>query len=205
MLLEHDGKRPRIHESAYVAPTSVVCGDVSIGENCRVLFGAVIVSEGGPVTIGSHCIMMENSVVRGLPGHPVNIGDHVLIGPRAYLTGCTVEENSFIARGATISNGARIGARAEIRINAVVQFNATLPPSTIVPVGWIAAGDPAEILSPKDHGELWSSHEPLSFPFLEFGLERPPPRRSSMPELTRRYSKALAKHKEDRILDEEGP
>src|SRR5215831_5067032 len=123
MLLEHNGKRPQIHESAYVAPTAVVCGDVTIGDNCRVLFGAVIVAEGGAVNLGTHCIVMENAVVRGLPHYPIVIGDHVLIGPRAYLTGCTVEENSFIARGATVSNGARVGARSEIRINAVVQLN----------------------------------------------------------------------------------
>jgi len=42
MLLEHRGKRPSIHDSAYVAPTAVVCGDVSIGEASRILFGAVI-------------------------------------------------------------------------------------------------------------------------------------------------------------------
>jgi hypothetical protein len=49
MLLEHLGKSPRIHETAYIAPTAVVCGDVEVGENCRVLFGATLVAEGGTV------------------------------------------------------------------------------------------------------------------------------------------------------------
>jgi len=53
MLIEHRGIQPRIHESAYIAPTAVICGDVTIGENSRVLFGAVIVAEGGPVVIGN--------------------------------------------------------------------------------------------------------------------------------------------------------
>ena len=57
MLLEHRGKTPRIHPSAYIAPTATICGDVSIGENSRVLFGVVLVAEGGSVEIGANCII----------------------------------------------------------------------------------------------------------------------------------------------------
>jgi carbonic anhydrase/acetyltransferase-like protein (isoleucine patch superfamily) len=51
VLIEHDGKRPDVDESAYVAPTAVVCGDVTIGPDSRVLFGAVLTAEGGPVEL----------------------------------------------------------------------------------------------------------------------------------------------------------
>src|SRR5437870_1109330 len=85
MLIEHQGSRPRIHPSAYVAPTAVLCGDVRIGEGSGVLFGAVLAAEGGPVEVGRSCIVMENAVIRGSKRHSVTIGDHVLIGPRAYL------------------------------------------------------------------------------------------------------------------------
>ena len=64
MLLEHRGKRPKVHELAYVAPTATICGDVTMGENSRVLFGAVVTAEGGPVEIGAECIVMENAVIR---------------------------------------------------------------------------------------------------------------------------------------------
>ena len=74
MLLDHRGKRPSIHDTAYVAPTAVVCGDVSIGEGSRILFGAVIVAEGGSVEIGDYCIVMENAVIRGTPRHPARLG-----------------------------------------------------------------------------------------------------------------------------------
>ena len=47
MLIEHLGKSPRIHETAWVAPTAVLCGDVTVGENSRVLFGAILTAEGG--------------------------------------------------------------------------------------------------------------------------------------------------------------
>ena len=203
MLLEHQGKRPKVHESVYVAPTAVLCGDVTIGENSRVLFGAVIVAEGGPVAIGSRCIIMENAVVRGTGRHPTRIGYHVLVGPRAYLTGCTVEDNVFLATGATVFNGARIGKRAEVRINGVVHLKTVIPEDAVVPIGWVAVGDPPEILPPKEHDKIWSVQEPLSFPRTVFGLERVPAGESIMPELTHRYSKALGKHREDHILDED--
>lgn len=202
MLLEHQGKRPRIHESAYIAPTAVLCGDVTIGENSRVLFGAVLAAEGGPIVIGAHCIIMENAVIRGTPRHPTRIGDHVLVGPRAYLTGCTVEDNAFLATGATIFNAARIGTRAEVRINAVVHLKTILPPDTVVPIGWIAVGDPAEILPPEEHDRIWAIQEPLDFPGTIFGLERAPAGETIMPELTRRYAKALGRHRQDLLLDD---
>ena len=136
MLLEHQGKRPHIHESAYIAPTAVICGDVTIGENSRVLFGAVIVAEGGPVEIGAHCIIMEQVVVRGTSRYPTRLGDHVLVGPHAYLTGCTVEDNAFLATGVTIFNGAQIGTGAEVRINGVVNLKTTHPADAKMPLGW---------------------------------------------------------------------
>jgi carbonic anhydrase/acetyltransferase-like protein (isoleucine patch superfamily) len=202
MLLEHRGKRPQIHESAYVAPTAVICGDVAIGENSRILFGAVLVAEGGSVVVGSHCIIMEQAVIRGTPHHPARIGDHVLVGPRAYLTGCTVEDCAFLATGATIFNGAHIGTRAEVRINGVVHLKTALPPDAVVPIGWIAVGEPAEILPPEAHEQIWTIQEPLDFPKTVFGLERPPAGETIMPQLTRRYAQALDRHHSDQILDE---
>jgi carbonic anhydrase/acetyltransferase-like protein (isoleucine patch superfamily) len=201
MRIEHCGKRPRIHESAYVAPSAVICGDVTIGEECRILFGAILVAEGGPVVIGSRCIVMENAVIRGTRRHPARIGNHVLVGPRAYLSGCRVEDDSFLATGATVFNGARIGARSEVRINGVVHLKTVLAADATVPIGWVAVGDPAEILPPGQHDRIWALQEPLDFPRTVFGLERAPAGESIMPELAGRYSRFLGEHRKDRILD----
>jgi carbonic anhydrase/acetyltransferase-like protein (isoleucine patch superfamily) len=201
MLLEHEGKRPRLHESAYVAPTATVCGDVTVGPESRVLFGAILAAEGGPVVIGSHCIIMETAIIRGTRRHPVTLGDHVLVGPRAYLSGCTVEDSVFLAAGTTIFNGARIGTRAEVRINGVVHIKTVLPPDAVVPIGWVAVGDPAEILPPEGHERIWAIQEPLDFPRTVFGLERAPAGESVMPELTRRYARALSAHRADHVLE----
>lgn len=200
MLLEHLGRRPRIHETAYIAPTATVCGDVTVGAESRVLFGAVLVAEGGPVTIGRHCIVMEQAVVRGTARHPASLGDHVLVGPHAHLSGCTVEESVFVGTGAAVFDGARLGARSDVQINGVVHVNTILPAEATVPIGWVTVGDPAQILPPDRHERIWAVQQTLDFPGTVFGLDRAPEGQSIMPEMTRRYGRALAAHRQDRVL-----
>src|SRR5215470_18824824 len=90
--IRHLGMAPSIHPEAYVAPTAVVSGQVSIGAGSCIMHGAVLAAEGGPVQIGSHCVIMENAVLRGPGRHPLLIGDGVLIGPHAQLTGCCLAD-----------------------------------------------------------------------------------------------------------------
>ena len=73
MLIEHEGKRPRIHPSSRIAPTAVICGAVTIGAETSVGFGAVLTAESGPIELGSRCIVMENAVIRGTRRHPAAI------------------------------------------------------------------------------------------------------------------------------------
>src|SRR5207253_10207920 len=87
MILEHGGKRPRIHASAYVAPNATICGDVTVGAETRVLFGAVLTAARGPVKLGERCIIMENAVIRGVAHHPASLGDQGLDGPHAHCSG----------------------------------------------------------------------------------------------------------------------
>jgi carbonic anhydrase/acetyltransferase-like protein (isoleucine patch superfamily) len=201
MQIEHRGSSPNVHPTAYVAPTAVLCGDVRVGPETRILFGAVAAAEGGPVEIGARCIVMENAVIRGSGGHPVRIADRVLVGPRAYLTGCTVEEDAFVATGATVFNGALIGRGAEVRINSVVHLLTVLPAGATVPIGWVAVGDPAQILPPGEHDRIWAIQRELNFSREVWGLDPPAEGQTNMPEITRRYSKALARHLEDQIVD----
>jgi len=203
MRIEHRGKRPLVDPSAWVAPTAVLSGAVTIGPHSRVLHGAVLTAEGGPVVLGEHCIVMETAVVRGTKRHPVKIGNHVLIGPRAYLSGCSVEDCAFIATGAAIFNGAVIGARAEVRVNATVHVNSHLAADATVPIGWIAVGRPARLFPPSAHEELWPIQKALDFPGTVFGLDRPRAGGTIMPELTRRYAKALLAHREDKVIEDE--
>jgi carbonic anhydrase/acetyltransferase-like protein (isoleucine patch superfamily) len=202
VLIEHLGKRPTVDPSAFVAPTATIVGDVTIGPDSRVMFGAVVAAQGGPILIGMRCIVMENAVVRGISRHPTRIGHHVLIGPHASLSGCTVEDDVFVATGAAVFNGAKLETRSEVRVNGVVHVNTRLPAGETVPIGWVAVGDPAEILPPFEHERIWAVQQQLDFPGTVFGLQRADEGRSIMPELTRRYTKALDRHRKDRPVEE---
>jgi gamma-carbonic anhydrase len=199
VLIEHDGKRPIVSESAYVAPTAVLCGDVTVGPDSRILFGAVLTAEGGSVTTGARCIVMENAVVRGRESHPVELGDHVLVGPHAHVNGARVENEVFLATGVSVFPGARIGHGSEVRIGAVVHVNSNLREGTTVPIGWIAVGDPAELFPPDAHEQLWPIQRSMDFPRTVFGLERT---EATMERISARYAERFGRHRDDRVIDD---
>jgi carbonic anhydrase/acetyltransferase-like protein (isoleucine patch superfamily) len=203
MLIEHAGKRPSVDETAYVAPNAVVSGDVVVGPGARVLFGAVVTAEGsaGRVELGRDCIVMENALVRGRAGRHCLVGDSVLIGPHAHLNGCEIGDEVFVATGASVFPGARVAPRAELRINCVVHVNTVVGSGQTVPIGWVAVGNPAVVLSPDRHDEIWAIQRELGFTREVFGLERPGHGESVMPEAMRLYSERFRVHLEDRVVD----
>ena len=194
MIVTHLGRSPRIDPTAYVAPNAVVCGDVSIGADCRILFGAQIIAEGGSIEIGRECIVMENAVLRAGARHSLAIGNNCLIGPNAHVVGCRIEDEVFIATGAAIFHAAHLGKGSEIRVNAVVHLKTHLPAGATVPIGWIAVGDPASILPAEEHERIWAIQQPLNFPLTVYGFER---EEADMVKITRRLAANLASHRED--------
>ena len=197
MQIEHRGRRPDVHPDAYVAPTAVLCGDVRVGPGARVLFGAVLTAEDGRVEVGARCVVMEHALVRGRDRHPAVLGDDVLVGPHAHVNGAHVEAGAFLATGAALFPGCRIGAGAEVRINGVVQVNTVLAPGATVPIGWVAVGDPAQILPPGRHDEIWAVQEGLDFPGTVYGV----PRGTAADELMRRQSAFYGAHRDDVVLE----
>jgi carbonic anhydrase/acetyltransferase-like protein (isoleucine patch superfamily) len=125
MILSSGTKRPKIHSSAYVAPTAVVAGDVTIGAESAVLHGAVVTSEGAPIAIGAHTVVMENAVIKASGGSalqfPCTIGDRCIVGPHSYVVGATVGNGCFVAGGAQIFNGATLEAGAGVGHGAVIR------------------------------------------------------------------------------------
>ena len=200
MIIEHAGKKPKIDETAYVAPNAAICGDVTVGKNTRIMFGAQIIAENSPIEIGENCIVLENAVIRGTEGLPVRIADNCLIGPNAHLAGCTIEKNVFIATGVSVFHGAIVKEGAEIQINGVVHLKTVFPANEVLPIGWVAVGDPMQMFSPDKHDEIWKIQKELNFPNLVYNIaERGDP--SNMNEmLCSTMSKRLAKHKNDRVL-----
>lgn len=193
MLIEHRGQTPHVHPSAYVAPTAVLCGAVRLGPDARVLFGAVLTAEDGEITVGARCVIMENALVRGRAAHPVVLGDDVLVGPHAHVNGARVGDGAFLATGSALFPGCAVGAGAEVRIHGVVHVNTVLAAGAVVPIGWVAVGDPARILPPGEHEQIWAVQEGLDFPGTVYGLPRDAPATERMT----RQAAWLGAHRDD--------
>ncbi|MES2103188.1 MAG: gamma carbonic anhydrase family protein [Pseudomonadota bacterium] len=197
MIISHDNKTPRIDPSAYVAPNAVICGDVSIGPGCRILFGAQVIAESGSIQIGRECIVMENAVLRSSAEHPLSIGNNCLIGPQTHVVGCTIEDEVFVATGAAVFHAARLGRGCELRINAVVHIKTHIAAGVFVPIGWVAAGAPAQMFAPHEHDKIWEIQKTLDFPLTVYGFER---NDADMVKITQRLSQKLAAHQDDRVI-----
>lgn len=199
MIIAHAGIQPRIDPTAWVAPDATICGDVEIAPGARVLHGARVIGEaGGAIHIGRNVIVMENAVVRAGPRHPCRIGDHCLIGPHAHVTGATIEEQVFVATGASIFHGAQVGKGSVIRVDGIVHLKTRLEPGAVVPIKWIALGDPARMFPPEQHEELSVVLRALNFSMTVYGIDPATPDR--MMEVTRRLSDALGPHARDEVI-----
>jgi carbonic anhydrase/acetyltransferase-like protein (isoleucine patch superfamily) len=195
MLIEHRGLVPVIAASAYVAPTAVLCGDVNVGADCRIMFGAVLVAEDSSVTICERTVIMENAVLRAWPGHPVVVGNDVMIGQAANINGAQIDDDAFIATGACVFPGAHVGSRSIVRMNAVVHMNTELPANRVVPEGWTAIGRPAEVVPPGDDERRLFSFYGMNFTKAIFGEKRT--------EVgMKHYLDLLGAHVHDRQIDE---
>jgi carbonic anhydrase/acetyltransferase-like protein (isoleucine patch superfamily) len=202
MFVEHQSKRPTVDPTAYVAPTAVICGDVTIGPRTHISFGAVIEAHGAPVRIGAQCVVRENLNIRSTSRNAVEIGNYVLIGPQSSLKGCIVEDECFLASGVRVFHGAVIGRRTEVRIDGVVHVRSVLPPHSLVPIKWVAVGDPAQLFPSDKHEEIDAVLAGMNFPEEVYGLERLSGSGVDvdMRELTRRVASDLANHRDDRQL-----
>jgi carbonic anhydrase/acetyltransferase-like protein (isoleucine patch superfamily) len=199
MLIAHQGTHPEIDASAWIAPDATVCGDVVIGPGARVMHGSRVIGEnGGAIKIGRECIVMENAVIRATQRHACTIGDHCLIGPNAHVVGALLEDQVFIATGAAIFHGAHLGKQSQVRVHAIVHLRTRLEPGTIVPIGWVAAGNPARILPPDQHDDIWAAIKPLHFPRWVYGFDRDTP--DLMVHITHSLSDFLGTHLEDSAI-----
>lgn len=197
MLIEHRGTSPSIDPTAIVASTAVISGGVTIAAGARILHGAVLSAEDGAIHIGENTVIMEHALVRARTAHDVHIGASVMVGPHSHINGATIGDEAFIATGASVFPGAEIGTRAEVRINAVVQVNTLVEPGAVVPIGWVAVGDPAQLFSPDRHDEIWAVQRTLDFTGTVYGAGPG----DGMREIMRGQSEFYGAHRDDRELD----
>lgn len=130
----------KIADTAWVAPSADVLGDVTIGEESSVWFHATIRAERSSIHIGKGSNIQDNCVVHVDEGYPVHVGDYVTVGHGAILHGCTIGDETLIGMGATVLNGAKIGK------NCVIGAGALVKQDMVVPDGMMAIGMPARVL-----------------------------------------------------------
>jgi carbonic anhydrase/acetyltransferase-like protein (isoleucine patch superfamily) len=139
MFIPFNGKTPRVDPSAFVAPTAVLIGDVVVGPQASIWFGAVLRGDNGPIRIGARTSIQDNAVVHVSEHGGTYIGDDVTVGHAAVMEDCTIEPHALIGSNATLLNGCRIGAGSLIAAGSVVGERAEIPPHML------AAGAPATV------------------------------------------------------------
>lgn len=139
MIIEYHGKRPKIGQRVFIAPTAVIIGDVEIGDGSSIWFGAVLRADEGRILIGDETNVQDNAVLHTTPSHPTVLASRVTVGHGALLEGCFIEEGAVIGMGAVVLQEAVVGARSLIGAGSVVTRGTIIPPATL------AAGSPAVV------------------------------------------------------------
>ena len=121
-----------IHPSAFIARNAVVMGDVTLGPDASVWYGAVLRGDMAPIVIGAETNLQDGTVVHVDEGEPCTIGRRVGVGHRVILHGCTVEEECLIGMGSILLNGVRIGSGSVVAAGAVIPAGMQVPPRSLV-------------------------------------------------------------------------
>ncbi len=123
---------PRIHPTAFIAPTAAVMGDVTLAEQSSVWYGAVLRGDMAPITIGAQTNLQDGTIVHVDEGIPCTIGARVGVGHRVILHGCRVGNDCLIGMGSILLNGSEVGAGSLIAAGALVPEGMRVPPGSLV-------------------------------------------------------------------------
>ena len=122
----------KIAESAFIAENATIIGNVEIGEEVGVWYGAVIRADFNTVKIGNRANVQDNVVVHVTENSPCTLGDGVSLGHGAIIHGATIEDNVLVGMGAVVMDNAVIGANSIIAAGAVVSGGVVIPPNSLV-------------------------------------------------------------------------
>ncbi len=149
MIIPHHGKWPEIHETAFLAPTVDIIGEVSIGEHSSIWFQCVVRGDVNWIKIGKRTNIQDLSMLHvHRNNRPLTIGDEVTVGHRVMLHGCTIGDRCLIGMGATVMDGAVIGEECIIGAGAMVTEDVVIPPRSLV------IGMPGKVKRPLTEKEL---------------------------------------------------
>ena len=140
IVREVNDMRPRIAENVFLAENATVLGDVRIGKDSSIWYGAILRGDVGSITIGERSNIQDGVVIHATQGESVTIiGNDVSVGHNAVVHGCTVGTGSLIGMGAVVLNRARIGKECLIGAGSVVLED------SVIPDGSLVAGNPAKV------------------------------------------------------------
>jgi carbonic anhydrase/acetyltransferase-like protein (isoleucine patch superfamily) len=142
MILEFDGKRPKIADTAFIAPNATIIGDVTIEDGASIWFGAVLRGDCGPIVVGARTSIQDNCVIHMTDGGTY-IAEDVTVGHGAILHNCRIGRSSVIGMNAVVLDHAEIGEESVVAAGSVVPANAKFPPRVLV--AGIPAGQKKEI------------------------------------------------------------
>ncbi len=131
----------------FVAPTATVTGDVTLGEETGIWFGAVLRGDKDRIEIGAGSNIQDNAVVHTSRGYPARIGREVSVGHGAILHGCTIGDRVLVGMGAIVMNGSVVGEDTIIAAGAVVTEGTAIPPGSVV------MGVPAKVVKEITPGQ----------------------------------------------------
>lgn len=141
-LFSFEGKSPVVHPSAFIAPTAVLVGEVTVEEHASVWYNAVVRSDFAPIVIRRGANVQDCAVLHVTAGLGVEVGPGATVGHNCTVHAATLGEECIVGNGATVLDGARIGARAMVAAGALVT------PAMEVPDGMLALGTPARVKRP---------------------------------------------------------
>ena len=144
MEFEFEGKRPKVHPDAYIAPTAVLIGEVEVGAGASVWFGAVLRADEAAIKVGDGANVQDNVVIHCALDLPTIIEHDASVGHSAQLEGCIVETGAVVGMGATMLQRSRLGAGSMLAAGAV------LGEGQEIPAGHMAAGVPASVKKALD-------------------------------------------------------
>ena len=141
-------KSPRVDPSAFVAGNAVIVGDVAVGRESSIWFGAVVRGDVGAIRIGRRTNIQDLCVLHVDSDFDLTVGDEVTVGHRAILHGCRIGHRVLVGMGAIVLNGAEVAEECIIGAGAVVTEGAKIPPRSLV------LGVPGRVVRGLDASEL---------------------------------------------------
>ena len=163
MIKSFGDQFPRIHETAYIAETAVIVGDVEIGEQSSVWYGAVLRGDVNFIRIGARVNIQDASVIHvSSRTHATVLEDEITIGHRVTLHGCYVEKGCLIGIGSIILDGVRVGTGSLVAAGSLITPDTEIPPASLV------MGAPARVKRPLTEEEVsglakfWQNYVSLS-------------------------------------------